>query len=85
MSYCLTKPLDDAVAVDLWDESISDAGVAALAASLPQSQLRVLGLWGTPFTDGNPGNYAARVARHAPTHSTKLRFHSLEDLAFGSR
>ena len=58
---CL-KPLGAAVAVDLWDESISDMGVANLAASLPQSQLRVLGLWGTPFTDGKPGEDAAREA-----------------------
>ena len=44
------------LSVDLWDESTSDAGVAALAASLPRSKLRVLGLWGTPLTDGDPGS-----------------------------
>ena len=42
--------------LDLWDESISDAGIGALAASLPHSNLKVLGLWGTPVTDGYPGS-----------------------------
>ena len=42
--------------LDLWDESISDAGIGALAASLPRSNLKVLGLWGTPVTDGHPGS-----------------------------
>ena len=33
-------------ALDLWDSSVSDAGVTAIARALPQSQLRLLGLWG---------------------------------------
>ena len=41
--------------LDLWDDSITDVGVGALAAALPRSRLRLLGLWGTPFTDGVDG------------------------------
>lgn len=61
------------VAVDLWDESISDAGIGSLAASLPQSQLRVLGLWGTPFTDGDPGKLDTVTGRYEDEDSPQAK------------
>ena len=39
--------------LDLWDASVGELGVGALAAALPKCQLQLLGLWGTPFGDGH--------------------------------
>ena len=38
--------------LDLWDSTVGDVGIGSLGRALADSQLRILGLWGTPFGDG---------------------------------